>query len=101
MGKSCTHITVHCANCEGNHQATSTRCIARQKAEKEARKRKMEKGNEKAIKTPEQHDSPTEERREEPKEIKVDIDLENWAESPLLPLSSIGEAKCQDPKHLW
>ena len=101
MGKSCTHVIVRCANCEGNHQATSTRCIARQKAEKEARKRKMEKGNEKAVETPEQHDPPTEEPREEPKEIEVDMDLENWAGSPSPPLSSIGEAECQDPKHPW
>lgn len=101
IGKSCTHVTVRCANCEGNYQATSTRCIARQKAEKEARKRKIEKDNEKAVETPEQHDPPTEEPREEPKEIEVDMDLENWAGSPLPPLSSIGEAECQDPKHPW
>ena len=67
MGKSCTHVTVCCANCESNYQATSTRCMARQKAEKDARKRKMEKGNEKFVETPEQHNPPTEEPKKNPR----------------------------------
>ena len=38
-GKLCVHIAARCANCQGNHQANSTRCPARQKAEIQARKK--------------------------------------------------------------
>lgn len=31
-GKICTHITATCANCLGNHQATSIKCPVRHKA---------------------------------------------------------------------
>lgn len=37
-GNICTHITALFANCDGNHQASSLKCLARQKAEVEAKK---------------------------------------------------------------
>jgi len=33
-GKICMHVTATCANCQGNYQATSTKCLVRHKAEK-------------------------------------------------------------------
>lgn len=55
----------------------STGYIARQKAEKNATKRKIEKANEKSIKVPKQYNLSTNVPIKEPKEIKVDIALEN------------------------
>ena len=38
LGKICTHVKTTCANCQGNHQANSIKCLIRQKAKKEARR---------------------------------------------------------------
>lgn len=38
---------------------------------------------------------------EKPKEIEVDMDLEDWTEPPSSPLSSLGEAEGQDPENSW
>ncbi len=46
FGKICSHVTAVCANCKGAHQATSGKCPARQRAEKEARRKKSDKGKE-------------------------------------------------------
>ena len=42
-GKLCVHVTARCANCQGNHQATSARCPSRQKAEIQARRKRAAK----------------------------------------------------------
>ena len=39
-GKICPHVTVKCANCDGNHMANSPRCISRHKAGVKANKEK-------------------------------------------------------------
>lgn len=49
-GKLCVHVKAQCANCQGNHQANSTRCPAGQKAETQARQKKIVKNPESAIK---------------------------------------------------
>ena len=46
FGKICSHVTAVCANCKGAHQATSGKCPARQRVEKEARRKKSDKGKE-------------------------------------------------------
>ncbi len=46
FGKICSHVTAVCANCKGAHQATSGKCPVRQRAEKEARRKKSDKGKE-------------------------------------------------------
>lgn len=74
----------------------STSCIVRQKVEKDIKKRKIEKGNKKAIKIFKQYDLSIKKSKEEPKEIKANIDLENQVKSLLLPLFSIKKAECQD-----
>lgn len=99
MRKSCTYITICYANQEGNYQAIFTRCITRQKAEKRARKRKIEKDNKKAVEISKQYDLSIKELKEEPKEIEVDINLENWTENLLLLLFFIGKAEYQNLKH--
>lgn len=53
------------------------RYIARQKAEKKTKKRKIEKDNEKAIETLKQHDPPTEKPKKKLKEIEVNMYLKN------------------------
>lgn len=40
LGKTCSHITAKCANCRGNHHATSVKCPVRHKAEREAKNKK-------------------------------------------------------------
>ena len=72
-GKLCVYVVARCANCQGNHQANSTRCPARQKAEMKARKNKAAKTDELPIK-------PTIALG-----IDINMDLENeqFASSPL------------------
>ena len=47
VGKNGTHITLKCANCGGNHQATAFRCSARLKAQAEGSKEKVKKSKSK------------------------------------------------------
>ena len=97
LGKICSHVTATCANCQGNHQATSVKCPVRHKAEKE------DKNKEKVDQAPEHQDEGREKPREEPNEENLDLPMENddWAGSPTLPLSSIGDLKCSDSANNW
>lgn len=111
-----------CANCRGSHQATSSKCPARQKAEKEARKKKGGKAEEKIDDIAAKKDKVgeglvTEEAEgenanpelgeksaEEPEEENPDLDMENtdWAKGPASPLSSVpGDCECQDFENFW
>ena len=47
LGKICTHVTAVYVNCKGSYQATSGKCQARQKTEKDAKKKKDSKAEEK------------------------------------------------------
>ena len=106
-----------CANCKSNHQATSGKCPARQKAEKEAAKKKSGKAEEKinkiAVKQDKVVEGPITEEVEgenadlelgekpakEPEEKNPDLDIENtdWAKGPASPLSStLKDFECQD-----
>lgn len=92
LGKICTHVTAACANCKGNHQATSAKCPARQKAKREAKKIKSDKTEKKGGKAPEQHNEVGENPLEEAEEGEIDMDMENndRAKSPTSPLSNCG-----------
>lgn len=102
-GRICAHITVMCANCKGNHQATSTKYLVRHKAEKDAKKIRNNKKEEKAKKVMEpQHE--LERLSEEPEGANPDQDIENndWGESlPASPLSSIEDLECPDVENGW
>ena len=102
-GKICMHVTATCANCQGNHQATSTKCPVRHKAEKEARRMRSNKKEQKTKEVIEIHSEP-ERPSEEPEEVNPDLDMENndWAGSPpASPLSSIRDYECLDNKNRW
>lgn len=92
-GKICVHVTATCGNCQGNHQATSTKCPVRHKVEREARKMKNN------IKTGQSEKQPAKSERpsEDPKNANPDLDMDknDWARSPASPLSSI-----EDPESL-
>ena len=77
-GKLCVHVKVQCANCQGNHQANSTRCPARQKVETQARQKKIVKNPESATKVIAAVESNEEER--DPQENGQEMDeAEEWA----------------------
>ena len=122
FGKICTHVTAVCANCKGSHQATSGKCPARQKAEKDARKKKGGKAEEKineiaakqdkvgegAITEETEGENANSELREksadEPEDENPDLDMENtdWAKGPASPLSSVpGDFECHDSENFW
>ena len=92
-----------CANCQGNHQATSTKCPVRHKAEKDARRMKENKkeGKAKEVIEPENE---IERASEESEEMSHDLDMENgndWAKSlPASPLSVIEDPECADKGNL-
>ena len=122
FGKICTHVTAVCGNCGGSHQATSSKCPARQKAEKEARKKKGGKAEEKISEIATKKDKVGEDLvteqaegenanpelgrkfAEEPEEENPDLDIENtdWAKGPASPLSLVpGDFECQDSENGW
>ena len=75
-GRICTYITATCANCQGNHQATSTKSLVRHKAEKDARRMRSNKKEEKAKKAMESQ-TDLEKLSKEPEEVNPDLDIEN------------------------
>lgn len=97
------YVTANRANCQGNHQATSTQCPVRHKAEKEARKMRNNKKEKKIKEVIETHSEP-ERLSKEPEEVNADLDMENndWARNPpALSLSSIGDLECPDNENCW
>ena len=75
-GKVCVHVTVQCANCGGGHSANSNRCTLRQKAEKEARRKKTpDKGKAKVVETNEERDKAYDEASLSP---DMDLETEEW-----------------------
>ena len=103
LGKICSHVTAACANCQGNHQATSVKCPVRHKAEKEARKRKDGKKKEKVDGAPEHQDEEREKPGEGSDEENLDLVMENddWAKSLASPLSSVGDLESPDSAKIW
>ena len=122
FGKICIHVTAVCTNCKGSHQAISGKCPARQKAEKDARKKKgskaekkineivakQDKVGESAITQEIKGENANSELREksanEPKDENSDLDMENTdsAKGPASPLSSVpGDFECHDSENFW
>lgn len=123
FGKICSHVTALCANCKSRHQARSGKFPARQRAEKETRRKKSGKVGDtmNAIST-----NPSDKAGEnfgtketEQKEARLrlgekstpdlddentDLDIENtdWARSPASPLSPLsGDIECPDTENCW
>ncbi len=109
--KICTYVTALCANCKGSHKATSGKCPSRQKAEKEARKKKDDKADGKINEIAAKQDKVGEghitkegegenanqelgeKAAEEPQEENPELDIENtdWAKGPASPPCSMPE----------
>lgn len=71
-----------CANRGGGHSANSTRCTLGHKAEINARRKKiLDKGRVKVIETNENENSAHDEANLNP-EMGMDLETENWVESP-------------------
>ena len=101
-GKMCVHITATCRNCQGSHQANSTKCLMRQKAEREARKMK---NNSEGRKTSELEELPSEFEKpsKDLEEANPDLDMDNddWAKSPASPFSSMEDPQSLDVGKIW
>lgn len=102
FGKICSHVTATCANCRGNHQATSFKCPVKHKAEREARKTKANK--EKEIVEPQavqeiENEGPV----QEPDEENLDLVMENddWAASPTSSFSPYENNESPDSANSW
>lgn len=81
-GKICMHVVARCANCNGNHQANSFRCQARQKAEGHARKNMTLEGS-KTQKSASRDPTPTEMVATETNHDHMDLgEIEEWSKSP-------------------
>ena len=98
MGKICTPVTFKCANCRGNHQATTYKCPARLKVQAEAWREKSKKLQ---AKDKQPTVSPTLEEELEKRSIEIDLDttITLWAKSPgqqSLELSSFGDEMPED-----
>ena len=103
LGKIYTHVKATCTNCQGNHQATSIKCLIRQKAKKEAKRIRGSRIKEKINKIMEPQID-LERPSKDPEEVNPDLDIENnnWAESlPTSPLSSIEDPKNLDALNFW
>ena len=101
-GKICAHVTATCGNCQGNHQAISTKCLIRQKAEKEARKMKNKLKEGKSSQSegpPAESERPSEDLEEENPDL--DMDNDDGAGSPASLLSSTEDPKSPDAASSW
>lgn len=101
-GKICAHVIATYGNCQGNYQAISTKCLIRQKAEREARKmkNKLKEGKSSQPEGPPAESERSSEDLEE-ENPDLDIDTDDGAGSPVSLLSSIEDPKSPDVASNW
>ena len=78
--KLCVHVVARCANCQGNHQANSIRCPARQRAEIQVRKSKAARNLESPIKATTEVESDVERENSPTNDQDMD-ERKDWAKS--------------------
>lgn len=103
VDKICTHITPKCANCGGNHQATTFRCPAGLKAQTEAQKERVKKSQAKG-KQQAKNEALEEELAIRHSGMEMDTEVASWAKSPegeSSDLSSLEDNAPEDPQENW
>lgn len=109
-GKICVHVVPKCANCGGDHQATTLRCPARQQAQALAWRNKAKKaqdGEERENSTEKDGEASIETHEEEeftPKPVEMELETNShWAQSPAhsSDLSSLEDSAPENAQDLW